>query len=83
MNLVVPVGLVRFVFYNEINQEFKIHEIGESNYMRLFVPPNTWFGFQGVNAERSLVTNIADLQHDAAEVERQAVSTFDYQWEKL
>ena len=28
MNLVVPVGLVRFVFYNEVNQEFKIHEIG-------------------------------------------------------
>ena len=83
MNLVVPVGLVRFVFYNEVNQEFKIHEIGESNYMRLFVPPNTWFGFQGVYAERSLVTNISNILHDPEEVDRRLPEEIEYNWELI
>mgnify|MGYP001355172697 CR=1 FL=1 len=83
MNLVVPVGLVRFVFYNETNQEFIIHEIGESNYMRLFVPPNIWFGFQGIDSGPSLVSNIADILHDPKEVDRRLPKEIEYNWELI
>jgi dTDP-4-dehydrorhamnose 3,5-epimerase len=83
MNLVVPVGLVRFVFFDEVNKQFTIHEIGESNYMRLHVPPNTWFGFQGIYNEASLVTNISDILHDPDEVERLLPEEIEYNWELI
>jgi dTDP-4-dehydrorhamnose 3,5-epimerase len=84
LNLVVPSGKVRFVFCDPLNDDhYRVEDIGEGNYVRLTVPPGIWFGFQGIALQPSLVANIADLQHDAAEVERQAVSSFDYQWEKI
>ena len=83
LNLVVPLGKVRFVFFDAFHDgHYRVEDIGQDNYVRLTVPPGIWFGFQGIALQPSLVTNIADLQHDAAEVERQAVSSFDYQWEK-
>jgi len=84
LNLVVPLGEVRFVFCDPLNEgHYRVEDVGEGNYVRLTVPPGIWFGFQGIALQPSLVTNIADLQHDAAEVERQSVSSFDYQWEKV
>jgi len=84
LNLVVPLGKVRFVFCDPYSEgHYRVEDIGVGNYVRLTVPPGIWFGFQGIALQPSLVTNIADLQHDAAEVERQAVSSFDYQWEKV
>ncbi len=84
LNLVVPSGMVRFVFCDPFKEgNYRVEDIGEKNYVRLTVPPNIWFGFQGISSQPSLVTNIADLQHDPTEVERQAVSSFNYQWEKI
>ena len=84
LNLVVPLGKVRFVFCNPLSEgRYRVEDVGENNYVRLTVPSGIWFGFQGIATHPSLVTNIADLQHDATEVERQAVSSFDYQWEEL
>ena len=84
LNLVVPLGKVRFVFCDPLSKgHYRVEDVGEGNYVRLTVPPGIWFGFQGIALQPSLVTNIADLQHDAAEVERQSVSSFDYQWEKV
>lgn len=84
LNLVVPLGKVRFVFCDPLSEGcYRVEDVGEGNYVRLTVPPGIWFGFQGVATRPSLVTNIADLQHDEGEVERQAVSSFDYKWEKV
>ena len=84
LNLVVPLGKVRFVFCDPLSEgHYRVEDVGEGNYVRLTVPPGIWFGFQGIALQPSLVTNIADLQHDAAEVERQSVSSFGYQWEKV
>lgn len=84
LNLVVPFGKVRFVFCDPLRDgNYRVEDVGEGNYVRLTVPPGIWFGFQGIAMQPSLVTNIADLQHDSTEVERLAVSSFDYHWEKL
>jgi dTDP-4-dehydrorhamnose 3,5-epimerase len=80
MNLVVPVGLVRFVFRLGNDNVFRSETIGTGNYMRLTVPPGTWFGFQGLAAPQSLVLNIASIPHDPEEVERRALAEFEYDW---
>ena len=84
LNLVVPLGKVRFVFCDPlIPSNYRVEDVGEGNYVRLTVPPKVWFGFQGISKSDSLVTNIADLKHDANEVERKSISLFDYKWEQL
>lgn len=82
LNLVVPVGMVRFVFCDEKNgvTEFRIIEIGSENYSRITVSPGIWFGFKGLAKGVSLVLNIADVVHDPDEVERRAVEEITYNW---
>jgi dTDP-4-dehydrorhamnose 3,5-epimerase len=83
MNIVVPVGRVRFVFRMDHGNgidEFRIEEIGPDLYARITVPPGVWFGFQGLNFSQSLVLNIANVSHDPNEVERLELSDIDYVW---
>ena len=83
MNVVVPVGQVRFVF-RLVNadgaEEFRVEEIGVERYARITVPPGIWFGFQGLAAPQSLVLNIASIPHDPNEAERLALSDVKYIW---
>jgi dTDP-4-dehydrorhamnose 3,5-epimerase len=83
MNLVVPIGKVRFVF-RSVNaterDKFRIEDVGVDRYVRITVPPGIWFGFQGLGAPQSLVLNIASIEHDPNEVERLALSKFNYAW---
>ncbi len=81
MNLVVPIGNVKFVFFNsnlEVNKEYII---GEDNYIRLTVPPNIWFGFKGLGLKNNLVLNISSILHDPDEVDTQELDKINYMWE--
>ena len=80
MNLVVPVGMVRFVFLDQGIGESREEIIGTNRYMRLTVPPGIWFGFQGVGEYDSLVLNLSSIPHDPDEVERLPVSAIEYNW---
>lgn len=83
MNLIVSLGNVRFVFglkNSDGNFEFRIEEIGIDNYARITVPPGIWFGFKGLAASQSLITNIANIPHDETEVERLSKSKINYEW---
>ena len=83
INVVVPVGQVRFVFRHvtsDGDEEFRVEEIGEDRYARLTVPPGIWFGFQGLNAPQSLLLNIASIPHDSNEIERLALTDINYNW---
>lgn len=81
MNVVVPVGQVRFVFRVDDFDAFRVEEIGVARYVRLTVPPGIWFGFQGLSGPQSLVLNMANLPHDPNEVQRLATSEMEYGWE--
>ena len=80
MNVIVPVGNVRFVFRLDGTDEFRVEEIGVDRYARITVPPGIWFGFKGLAAPQSLVLNIANIPHDPNEVERIALSEIKYEW---
>ncbi len=74
-NLVVPVGQVRFILYDdrpESDTQGMIQQvvIGKDNYHRLRIPPMIWFAFQGMDAPLNLVLNIASIQHDPNECDQ-------------
>ena len=81
LNLVVPLGEVRFVFHllNQKNN-FQTEIIGTERYVRLTVPPGVWFGFQGIANKRSLLANLADMAHDPDEIQRKKTSEIVYNW---
>ncbi|MEQ8352768.1 MAG: dTDP-4-dehydrorhamnose 3,5-epimerase [Leptospiraceae bacterium] len=83
MNLVVPVGQVRFVFCEEPgpgSSSFKEIILSRENYQRITVPPGIWFGFQGLDARPSVLLNLASIEHDPKEVERRQISEMDFDW---
>ena len=80
MNIIVPVGRVRFAFHLRGTDEFRVEELGADRYARLTVPPGIWFGFQGMAASDSMLLNIANIAHDPAEVQRAATSEIKFDW---
>ena len=81
LNLIVPMGEVSFVFHstNQKNSS-RTENIGEERYLRLTVPPGIWFGFQGIASGRSLLMNLADIEHDSDEVEHCDFNVLPYDW---
>jgi dTDP-4-dehydrorhamnose 3,5-epimerase len=80
LNLVVPYGSVRFVFYLPDEDKFRIEEIGYKNYKRIVVPPGIWFGFKGIENEKNLVSNFSDVQHNPNEVMQVDKNKFIFDW---
>ncbi len=76
LNLIVPVGEVRFVFISSDFKQRREECIGISNYARLTVPPGIWFGFEGLASPSSLLLNISDIEHDPNELERIDMAVF-------
>ena len=70
MNLIVPLGKVKFIFYCDKVKKYKKVIIGENSYKRLHVPQGLWFGFQGL-AKKNLILNISNiLQNDRETLRR-------------
>ena len=80
MNVVVPIGSVRFVFHLQGVDAYRVEDIGADRYVRLTVPPGIWFGFKGLGASENLILNIADIAHDPAEVDRLPIAEINYSW---
>ena len=83
MNIIVPIGMVRFVFfiaYSNGSALFREEDIGENKYVRITVPPGIWFGFKGTSLSDSVVLNIANIPHDPLEVERLPFDKVNYVW---
>ncbi|MBM3394570.1 MAG: dTDP-4-dehydrorhamnose 3,5-epimerase [Betaproteobacteria bacterium] len=82
LNLVAPIGEVRFVFFSADGNTQREITIGAANYARLTVPPGIWFGFQGLAVPYSVVLNVADMPHDPDEVVRKSVEEFTCDWKR-
>ena len=86
LNLIVPVGKVFFVLYDDrekskINGNFVSVEISVNAYQRLTVPPGVWLAFKGKSDGINLILNIADMKHDSNEVERMNLEQIEYNWD--
>ena len=89
LNLIVPVGIVRFVLYDDRLDSVscgKFQEITlskEDNYCRLTVPHLLWMGFQGVGKNSNILLNVANIEHGAKEVDRKDLNEIRYDWELI
>lgn len=85
MNLVVPIGEIRFVMHDgratsRNRGSYAEVTLSRRNYRRLTVPPGVWVAFQGVGSDCNLLLNLANLEHDPNESENVALDTFAYAW---
>lgn len=86
LNLVVPVGEVTFVIYDDREKSgskgnfFKI-ELSSNNYKRLTVAPGLWLAFKGNSDETNLILNVSNLEHDSDEIDRLDLHKIDYNWD--
>ena len=84
LNLVVPLGKIRFVFHLPGKTGgFRIEDIGENKYERITVPPRIWFGFKGEGSGNNLLMNLADIKHDPNEILHKKVNEINYNWGNL
>jgi len=86
LNLVVPLGSVRFILFDERQGSSTYGECQEvflsrENYRRLTVPPMVWLGFQGMGEKDSLLLNIANIAHNPNEMIYKKISEIDFDWE--
>ena len=80
LNLIVPVGKVKFVFYSEQDNRFRVIEIGEKKYSRITVPPKIWFGFKGIGKSESIILNITNIEHNPKEIIRRKKNQIKFKW---
>lgn len=84
LNLVVPVGAVKFVIYDdrEGSKTYgKFEEIilsPSDNYQRLTVAPGLWMAFYGVAEGVSMLLDIIPEPHDPEEASRKGLDEIDY-----
>lgn len=83
VNVVVPVGHVRFVVAKpdaEGTVAFEEYDLGpEHSYGRLSIEPGTWFGFKG-GSDGGLVLNLSDIVHRPDEADGRELDEFAYTW---
>lgn len=79
LNLVVPVGEIEFVVYNEVMREFFCTNLSQSNYQRLTVRPNLWMAFRGIG-ENNMLLNLASLEHNPSEAINIELGEIKYGW---
>lgn len=85
LNLIVPHGAVKFVFYDRRMNSPSIDHFQEiilskTQYRRITVAPGIWFGFQGIEDTQNIVLNIANIEHDQSEVDKLPLSSINYGW---
>jgi len=88
VNVVVPVGHVRFVVCIDAStsaeatgvDRFDEYDLGpDHSYGRLTIEPGTWFGFKG-GSDGGLVLNLSNIVHRPDEADGRDLDDFDYLW---
>ena len=79
LNLIVPMGAIKFVAYDEESKEFFSVVLSHDNYQRLTVKAGLWMAFQGVG-KNNMLLNLASIEHDPSEAVNIAIEEIKYEW---
>ena len=85
MNLLVPVGTIRFVIFDDRATSVTKNQImsvtlSRKNYNCLTVPPMVWIGFQCAGSDQAMLLNLADIPHVPDEVDKKQLDEIPYNW---
>ena len=84
LNLVVVIGKVKFVIYDDRDNSstrgefFEITLSTTDNYQRLTIAPGLWMAFEGVDSETSMLMDIIPEPHDDKEGDRLPLEAISY-----
>lgn len=84
LNIIVPVGKIRFVVYDDrqgsaTNGKFQEVILSpESNYQRLTLAPGLWMAFQGMDKGLSMLMDIIPEPHDPSEADRKDIEEINF-----
>jgi len=87
LNLVVVLGTVKFVIYDDRKDSATYGEFQEivlspsSNYQRLTVAPGLWMAFAGVDEQTSMLIDFIPEIHDASEGDRKELADIPYNFQ--
>ncbi len=79
INLLVVVGEVEFVIYDDKRQEFFTVKLSQNNYQRLTVKPGLWVAFRGTG-EYNILLNLASIEHEQSEAVNVDLKDIKYEW---
>ena len=79
LNLVVPVGEIEFVVYNENTKNFFNTKISQNNYQRLTVKAGLWVAFKGIG-EYNVTLNLSNIEHNPNEAINIDLNEINYDW---
>ena len=79
LNLVVPMGEIEFVVYDEVMKAFFSVVLSKSNYQRLTIKAGLWMAFRGLD-EHNLLLNLASIEHDPLEAMNMDLEKLSYAW---
>jgi dTDP-4-dehydrorhamnose 3,5-epimerase len=87
LNLIVPVGSIRFVIYDDrpdskSKGEFVDVTLSENNNIRLTVSPGLWMAFKGVGDGLNMLLNVSNAEHDPLEADNIELGIIPFAWEK-
>lgn len=66
LNLIVCLGEIRFVVYDDLKDEFFSVKLSHQNYQRLTIKNGLWMAFEGLE-EDNMLLNLANLEHNPCE----------------
>ena len=80
LNIIVPVGNIEFVVYDENSKEFFSTKLSHNNYQRLTVKSGLWMAFKGLD-KYNMLLNLASIDHDPNEAVNIELNEINYKWE--
>lgn len=84
LNLVVPIGSIKFVIYDDrqesetVGHFFEIILSPTDNYQRLTIEPGLWVAFCGMSLGTSILMDIIPEPHDSDEADKKALYEINY-----
>jgi len=77
LNIIVAIGAIEFVIYDEESKQYFKTAISHQNYKRLTIQPGLWVSFTGIE-DRNVLLNVASIEHDPEESVNVVLDSFDY-----
>lgn len=86
LNIVVPMGAIRFVIYDDRDGSSTYGQFEDvvlstkDNYKRLTVAPGLWMAFQGVGDGISMLMDVIPDIHTDEESTKKELNSINYSW---